>query len=936
MQQLLQPLQVQVQLQCLPCSGTPDSFCSAEQEQQQQQQQQKQHAALASSLPAALAGVQQQLQLLAGGASSSGGTALLLQLLQLAAVATPASKPSRDAAAAVCLASSAAAAAAAGAPASSHEFAWILQDHHLQQQQQLLQQQSTGNVAGSPRAAQPPQQQHQQQLLQQFLVFQAADNAQVLHVLPLQLAVAVLQLLQGLALHDESCLGLLAAGLGASSVPGSSQQLCMRRTSSWQSSSSSSRYGSTSGGNRSRSACGEAFGGGIPSVAATAAAGAGAGAGAGSSAAAEAAVGRPSQGFDVLWLPRFDRFSSSSSSSKAAAGSAVACWGPAESAVQAAVSASSSVVDAAAFAAAHISSAHISSAHGKAQQGSEPAGAAAAAAGQSFAAVQGNLLHRRRHSSLLCLLADAAACHPSLLLQVGGLLAVLAERLPVRLRQLLLVPPVSDKVLLQLLHGEGYAVRCQAAAALQALLACPAVAAALTAAALPEPADKANTAAAGTAAAVAAPGADVVMADAGAAAPLQPCNRGLGATASSTSKAAAGKAAAGTGKSVNAAEQQRQADGSNQQAGLPAAAAAAAPVAPLISNQSVYDLLFGLLDCLSVSLDEAPISGLDNSSSSSSSGVSNSGRWGQFELQRRSCGIVAQLLHNRQVALLQLLLDGAFTTGYGVAQRLLAMADAACSSAGGDPFCIASPQTPCHAAAAPRWAERPVPAAAETAGAGAACSGADAHHDRVSGTAAGDVGAICGGKHAWRECRERVRLAHESLLLLRALVASPGLIGEAALSDLCSNPAIFQSLLALRAKLSEWSEALQAAAAAAAHAPAPAAAAVPAVLVAAGAEQSQPGAGVAAAAAAAAAALPLAPWAWPFSSNCGYRGSSASSSKSSGSGGTSGSAAAAAAGASEATAQLLHSQRPPLQTCLQELSNNAASVYRRVTIYIRS
>jgi hypothetical protein len=38
-------------------------------------------------------------------------------------------------------------------------------------------------------------------------------------------------------------------------------------------------------------------------------------------------------------------------------------------------------------------------------------------------------------------------------------------------------------------------------------------------------------------------------------------------------------------------------------------------------------------------------------------------RLGQFELQRRCCGIVAQLLHNRQVALLQLLLDGAFTAG---------------------------------------------------------------------------------------------------------------------------------------------------------------------------------------------------------------------------------------------------------------------------------
>jgi hypothetical protein len=76
----------------------------------------------------------------------------------------------------------------------------------------------------------------------------------------------------------------------------------------------------------------------------------------------------------------------------------------------------------------------------------------------------------------------------------------------------------------------------------------------------------------------------------------------------------------------------------------------------------VYDVLFGLLDCLSVSLNEAPTS-LSNSSSSSSSAVCGEGRWGRFELQRRSCGIVAQLLHNRQVALLQLLLDGSFTAG---------------------------------------------------------------------------------------------------------------------------------------------------------------------------------------------------------------------------------------------------------------------------------
>jgi hypothetical protein len=150
------------------------------------------------------------------------------------------------------------------------------------------------------------------------------------------------------------------------------------------------------------------------------------------------------------------------------------------------------------------------------------------------------------------------------------------------------------------------------------------------------------------------------------AAPLQPSNRGLGASTRSTSKASTGKAvaaAAAAGKPSDAADHQRQGSGSNQQVAAPAAAAV---IAPRIANQSVYDLLFGLLDCLSVSLNEAPTGNASSSSSSSSSGssgVCGQGRWGRYELQRRSCGIVAQLLHNRQVALLQLLLDGAFTAG---------------------------------------------------------------------------------------------------------------------------------------------------------------------------------------------------------------------------------------------------------------------------------
>jgi hypothetical protein len=608
MQQLLQPLQVQLQ-------GLPNTLASISANKQQlnnvkaiEQQQQQQ---LLGYLPAALERVQQQLQLLAGGGSSSGGTALLLQLLQLAVVAIPASGPSSETAAAAAAAGGGVAAAAAAAKSSSsYEFTWVLQDQQQQQQHQA------GSIAGSPRAAQLLQQQQHQ-----FLVFQAAGTAQVLHVLPLQLAVSVLQLLQGLALHDASCLGLLAAGLGASHVPGSYQQLYLRRNSCWQS-SSSNRYGGASG---------RASGALSSSMPSTAAAAAAAGASAGSSAAAaEAAADKLAPG-----LLRFDRFSSSSS--RAAAGSAAVCWGPAESAVQAALSASS--LPCAGNSESLHSSAVAAAAHGKEQQQANDAAAAA----------PGSSLHRQKHSTLLCLLADAAACHPSLLLQVGCLLAVLAERLPVQLRQLLLVPPISDIVLLQLLHGEGYAVRCQAAAVLQALLVCPAVAAALTAAALPEPTDEA-------AAAVAA-GGDAVMTDAdapAAAAPLQPCNRGLGTR--STGKSSTAAKATASSKPTDAAEQQRQGSSSSH-------AAAAARAAPRIANQSVYDILFGLLDCLSVSLSEAPAEPNFSSNSSSSSGVSGLSRWGRLELQRRSCGIVAQLLHNRQVALLQLLLDGAFTAG---------------------------------------------------------------------------------------------------------------------------------------------------------------------------------------------------------------------------------------------------------------------------------
>jgi hypothetical protein len=75
------------------------------------------------------------------------------------------------------------------------------------------------------------------------------------------------------------------------------------------------------------------------------------------------------------------------------------------------------------------------------------------------------------------------------------------------------------------------------------------------------------------------------------------------------------------------------------------------------------------------------------------------------------------------------------------------MVDAACSPVGGDPFAALTPRIPGLASAAA--------AAADSAG-----------------------GTVCGSRCSWQACMERVRLAHEGLLLLRALVATPGTVGE--------------------------------------------------------------------------------------------------------------------------------------------------------------
>lgn len=88
--------------------------------------------------------------------------------------------------------------------------------------------------------------------------------------------------------------------------------------------------------------------------------------------------------------------------------------------------------------------------------------------------------------------------------------------------------------------------------------------------------------------------------------------------------------------------------------------------------------------------------------------------------------------------------------GYGLAQRLLVMVDAACSPAAGDPFAALTPEAPAFSATA---------AAAPSSGQGTGST-------------------VCGSRCSWPGCLERLRLAHEGLLLLRALVATPGAVGE--------------------------------------------------------------------------------------------------------------------------------------------------------------
>lgn len=141
------------------------------------------------------------------------------------------------------------------------------------------------------------------------------------------------------------------------------------------------------------------------------------------------------------------------------------------------------------------------------------------------------------------------------------------------------------------------------------------------------------------------------------------------------------------------------------------------------------------------------------------------------------------------------------------------------------------------------------------------------------------------------------------------------------MADLSSSSTSLRLIMTSRAKLAEVAAALTTAAAAASSSgPAGQASAN----AAAGGSSPRAASG-----APALTALPLQPWAWPWSAQCGCnsRAGGWSGSSSSGGGGES---------AGGCGAQVLRVQHPPLAAVLQEMANTAASIHRRVMIYLRS
>jgi hypothetical protein len=568
-------------------------------------------------LPAALAAVRFHLESTAGG-TSKDFSVLLTSVWHLAAVllSAGAGQPALPV-------------SAASVDGLQHQGQDLLGRHHQRQQQQ--------------------QQQQQQQYL---MPAGSADASKALQEMVLQLAAAALQLLKGLVVHDDSCLRLLAAGLGNLQLPGIFQLRSVQHAPAGPSQQQQRRYGRFSFGLQ-ESGQGYRHSSSVPV------------AGLSVSDAAHA-----TWQWQQWHGPR--RWPGS-----AAAGNPAADWGPLWAAVLGAGSTSRHPAAAAAAAAVAEADSLLDGNNGS----SSAAKGASGGASQQLGPLTGTVLG---------LLEDAGACSRSLLLPAGAVLVALAGRLPVPLRfPLLYTAADTNSLLLQLLQADDCQLKCSGMNTLQELVVCPEALAVLRASLAPD-ASLQDKGAAGPSRFAVMQHADSEAATAAVGqaemrTALQPLNRLLPAdrikSSGSNNKEVAAASSSGAslvrgGKPVVGEQQQQQAEPEPDVAG-----SMGSPTS-IVSLSAAQALLQGVLDGVSSGLNEA-LQQVSSSNSSSSSGnaalVSNylqnhrgssgSSSWGPFELQRRSCAVVAMLLHSKQVLLLQLLHDRQFTEGVAVGRE---------------------------------------------------------------------------------------------------------------------------------------------------------------------------------------------------------------------------------------------------------------------------
>jgi len=650
MQQLLQPISSQL----LGLSSMLASASAAAAHSSSSSSRGINASNTAQLVPAALSAAQEQLSLLSAGAVT-GGSALLSSLLQLVDVLVPEGPTGvcRDDGSGCSVDVTVAAAAAAMQAA----FPVSDQQHSSQPRWLLLPQPQLQR--GADRAVGRSSDQDvqelssllptQQQQPGRFLVFRSALDAGHVHILPLDLAVAVLQLLQHLACYDSSCLHMLAAQLSSSCAeqPSSSSSSGLQRQHSIRPvalarSSSAVPDALQAGPSSSRSSSRVKF---------------------------KWAGGTPQDAESALQLQLQDRVPRNS-------------WQTAMGSLLAATQTHFNTLRLQEASAVGFCSSSSSSSSG----------------GPTWQQQQ------QQHRSLPVLLSDAARCHSSLLRHVGSLLAAVAAELPVSLQPSLLQGVVSEQgLLLLLLQAESWTSRCIAAALLQQMLTSTEVAAVL-AAAIKNTGPEITTAEQQQQ----QQQDDVIMIDVSEqpapSTALQPLNH----RAAGGSKAAAAAAAAGSnrpGKTLQQQQRQPAAGSSTQPQPHPQQQqqqqqqhlfVLAAPVVQELLLQLLDGFSFGLEEAFQTLQDQGPVlqqqqtlpptthssnssssrgQGLGSSSSSGlcggSSNAAGSGGsrasvlWGVFELQRRCCAVMAHLLHSRQDVLLLYSLDLQATAGEG-------------------------------------------------------------------------------------------------------------------------------------------------------------------------------------------------------------------------------------------------------------------------------